>query len=98
VHPKGNRAGQGTENTRHADDHDHHRDQHGAGGSSGSGMAVPPTVLVTAMDKGVQILQGRPDGPRVSLTPGRALALRRELAAAFGSAERRLGDGQGDIW
>jgi hypothetical protein len=97
MYPSGNRAGQDTENTPHGDDHDHHRDQHGAGGSSGSGMAVPPTVVVTAMDNGVLILQGRPDGLRVSLTPGRALALRRELATAFGSAERRLGDGQGDI-
>lgn len=67
------------------------------GGATDSGMAVPPTVLVTAMDNGVLILQGRSDGPRVSLTAGEALALQRELATAFGSAGRRLGDGQGDI-
>lgn len=97
MHPKGNRAGQDTENTCHGDDHDHNRDQLGVGGTSGTGMAVPPTVLVPAMDNGTLILQGRPDGPRVSLTPGQALTLRRELATAFGSAERRRGDGQGDI-
>ena len=67
------------------------------GGITESDMAVPPTVLVTAMDNGVLLLQGRPDGPRVSRPPGRALALRRELATAFGSAGRRLGDGQGEI-
>lgn len=96
MHPRDNRAGQDTENTRHGDDHDHNREQHGAG-TSGSGIAVPPTVLVTAMDNGALILQGKPDGPRVSLLPGQALVLRRELATAFGSVERRPGDSRGDI-
>lgn len=46
-------------------------------------MAVPPTVLVTELDNGTLILQGRPDGPRVWLEPDDAAPLKRELAAAF---------------
>jgi hypothetical protein len=57
---------------------------------------VPPTVLVTELDNGVLIIQGRPEGPRVYLSRVDALPLRRELAAAFGSAERALLDDQGE--
>ena len=46
-------------------------------------MAVPPTVLVTELDSGTLILQGRPDGPRVWLEPDDAAPLKQELAAAF---------------
>jgi hypothetical protein len=46
-------------------------------------MAVPPTVLVTELDNGTLILQGRPDGPRVWLEPDDAAPLKRELVAAF---------------
>ena len=59
------------------------------------GTAMPPTVLVTEMDTGALVVQGRPDGPRVYLTPVEAVALRRELATAFRNAERELRDGQG---
>lgn len=45
--------------------------------------AVPPTVLVTELDNGTLILQGRPDGPCVWLEPDDAAPLKRELAAAF---------------
>lgn len=95
MHHDGNRVGQDTEGLRHGDGTDH--DQLGVGGTTGSDVAVPPTVLVTELDNGTLILQGRPDGPRVSLTPGQAIALRRELATAFASAGPRLGDGQGEI-
>ncbi len=46
---------------------------------------VPPTVLMTELDNGTLILQGRPDGPRVSLNPADTMPLRYELARAFGS-------------
>jgi hypothetical protein len=39
-------------------------------------------VLVTELNNGTLILQGRPDGPRVSLNPDEAAPLKRELAAA----------------
>lgn len=93
MHHEGNRAGQDTEDHCHGDGHD----QLGVAGTTGSGMAVPPTVLVTEMDNGILFLQGRPDGPRVSLTPDQALALRQELATAFRSAGRGLGDGRGGL-
>jgi len=54
---------------------------------------MPSTVLITEMDNGALILQGRPDGPRVYLSRANALPLRRELAAAFGSTERALSSG-----
>ena len=47
-------------------------------------VTVPPTVLVTELDNGTLILQGRPDGPRVWLSPNEAVPLKRELEAAFG--------------
>jgi hypothetical protein len=53
------------------------------------GTTMPPTVLVTELDDGVLILQGRPDGPRVHLSRVDALPLRLELAVV-GSAERAL--------
>ncbi len=46
-------------------------------------VSVPPTVLVTEMDTGALVLQGRRDGPRVHLSSKDAVPLRRELAAAF---------------
>ncbi|MGH3510865.1 MAG: hypothetical protein ACRDQI_06110 [Pseudonocardiaceae bacterium] len=58
--------------------------------------AMPPTVLVTEMDNGAVILQGRPDGPRVYLSRADAVPLKRELAAAFGSTERALSSGNRD--
>lgn len=47
------------------------------------GVSVPPTILVTELDNGALVLQGRPDGPRVRLSSADAIPLRRELAAAF---------------
>jgi hypothetical protein len=95
VYHDSNRAGQDTEDRRHGTDHD--RDQLSVGGDIQSSTVVPPTVLVTEMNNGALILQGRPDGPRVYLTPGQAVGLRGELATAFGSAERGLDDGQGEV-
>ncbi len=45
---------------------------------------VPPTVLVTELDNGTLIVQGRPNGPRVWLNPDEAVPLKRELAVVFG--------------
>jgi hypothetical protein len=50
-------------------------------------ITVPSTVLVTALDNGTLVLQGRPDGPRVYLSPADAAPLTRELAVAFGGVE-----------
>ncbi|MGH3548575.1 MAG: hypothetical protein ACRDQU_10800 [Pseudonocardiaceae bacterium] len=58
--------------------------------------AMPPTVLVTEMDNGAVILQGRPDGPRVYLSRAEAVPLKRELAAAFGSTEQAPSSGYRD--
>lgn len=49
-------------------------------------MALLPTVLVTELDSGELVIQGRPDGPRVYLSPDDAVPLKRELARAFGSS------------
>jgi hypothetical protein len=56
-----------------------------------------PTVLVTELDNGTLIVQGRPDGPRVWLEPDEAAPLKRELAAAFDRFElAAAGSGQGE--
>lgn len=57
---------------------------------------VPPTVLVTELDNGRLILQGRPDGPRMYLSPADAVPLRRELAVAFRSTDLELCGDQGE--
>lgn len=54
--------------------------------------AMAPTVLVTELDNGALILQGRPDGPRVYLSRVDAVPFRRELAAAFGRTELVVSD------
>jgi hypothetical protein len=62
------------------------------------GMLMPPTVLVTELDNGTLILQGRPDGPRVWLEPDEAAPLKRELAAAFDRFElAAAGSDQGEV-
>ena len=62
------------------------------------GMLMPPTVLVTELDNGTLILQGRPDGPRVWLEPDKAAPLKRELAAAFDRfALAAAGNDQGEV-
>lgn len=59
---------------------------------------MPPTVLVTELDNGTLILQGRPDGPRVWLSPADAVPLRRELVSAFRSTKLAVADDdQGQI-
>jgi hypothetical protein len=61
------------------------------------GMLMPPTVLVTELDNGALIVQGRPDGPRVWLEPDEAAPLKRELAAAFDRFElAAAGSDQGE--
>ncbi len=59
-------------------------------------IAMPPTLLVTELHNGALIIQGRPGGPRVYLSRVDSMPLRRELAAAFGSAQRALPDDQGE--
>jgi hypothetical protein len=68
----------------------------GAGRSIRPSTTVPPTVLMTELDNGALILQGRPDGPRVRMSLADAMPLRRELAAAFGRAEPALRNGQSE--
>ncbi|MDQ2883715.1 MAG: hypothetical protein M3Y48_21795 [Actinomycetota bacterium] len=78
------------------------KQRHGIGQSAEVGIApstaVPPTVLVTELDNGALLLQGRPDGPRTYLSPADdALALRRELAAAFRRSELSVRGGQDEV-
>jgi hypothetical protein len=61
-----------------------------SGAASGLDTAVPDTVLVAEMSDGSLLLQGWRDGPSVYLCPVDAAPLRRELAAAFVSAELTL--------
>lgn len=98
MHHEGNHAGQDTVDGWHGDDHHHDRQHRGNGSTIRTSTAVPPTVLVTETDTGALIVQGRPDGPRVYLSPGEALALRRELTTVFESAPQGPGDGRGDRW
>lgn len=92
MHHEDNYAGQDREDSRHGDGNAHDWQQRGNRGTSRTGTAMPPTVLVTAMATGALIVQGRPDGLRVHLTPGETVAVRRELATAFRSAQRGLRD------
>lgn len=79
---EGNRPHRDSEDERQGDEQD---------GQLGSRIGIqpkmpillPPTVLVTELDNGTLIVQGRPDGPRVWLEPDQAVPLKRELAAAF---------------
>jgi hypothetical protein len=71
----------GTDDERHSDGQD--RQQLGIGRSLRPGTATPPTVLLTELDNGVLVIQGRPDGPRVYLSAADVLPLKRELAVAF---------------
>jgi hypothetical protein len=70
--------------------------QRGVGRSIRPRTTVPPTVLMTELDTGTLILQGRPDGPRVHLCPAEAVPLRRELAAAFRRTQLELRGDQDD--
>lgn len=53
---------------------------------------TPPTVL----DNGTLVLQGRPNGLRVYLSPSDTAPLKRELAAVFLPTELRLCGDQDD--
>ncbi|MCA1702469.1 MAG: hypothetical protein LC808_04055 [Actinobacteria bacterium] len=92
---EGYRPHRGTDDERHGDGQDHQ--QLGIERDVRPGTAMPPTVLVTQLDNGALVLQGRPDGPRGYLTPADALPLKRELAAAFQRIElTTAGDNQGE--
>jgi hypothetical protein len=43
-------------------------------------------LLVTELDSGELVIQGRPYGPRVYLCPDDSVPLKQELAGAFGSS------------
>ncbi|MGH3669064.1 MAG: hypothetical protein ACRDSH_00285 [Pseudonocardiaceae bacterium] len=58
---------------------------------------TPPTVLLTELDSGTLILQGRPDGPRVYLSGADSAPLRRELARVFGRTDRTSSGGQAEV-
>ena len=79
-----NRAGQDTGDRCHGD---RHEGQHHGSDTIGPGV-VPPTVLVTETDTGALIVQGRPDGPRVYLSPGEAVPLRRSWQQPSGALGR----------
>jgi hypothetical protein len=51
-------------------------------------------VLVTELGNGTPVVQGRPDGPRVHLSPDDAVPLQRELAAAFARDDIRCAGDQ----
>ena len=58
---------------------------------------MPPTVLMTELNDGTLVLQGRPDGPRAYLEQAEAIPLKRELTAAFERTRlAAAGDDQGD--
>lgn len=82
VHHEANCAGQDTGGQGEGDG------QCDIGRSFRAGTAMPPTVLVTELESGELVIQGRPDGPRVRLSPSDAPPLRWELAAAFERAEQ----------
>lgn len=69
--------------------------QLGMGGSIRPGTACPVTVLVADMGDGSMLLQGWRVGPSAYLCPEDAVALKRELTRAFGSADIRARDDQG---
>ncbi|MGH3669105.1 MAG: hypothetical protein ACRDSH_00495 [Pseudonocardiaceae bacterium] len=63
-----------------------------------SGKTMSPTVLVTELDTGALVIQGRPDGPRAYLHPDDAVPLKQELAAAFERAEKVVQNNGGEAW
>ena len=63
VHHEGNHAGPDTGDDCHGNGHDHEWQHHGNGSIMRTGAVVPPTVLVTEIDTGGLIVQGRPGAP-----------------------------------
>lgn len=92
MHHEGNRAGQYTEGQGGGMG----EQPRGIGRSLRAGIAIPPTVLVTQLDTGELVLQGRPDGPRAYLSPADAMPLKQQLAAAFERAEQVAQRDQGE--
>jgi hypothetical protein len=83
-------------------DHDTAHQGHGNGEvghphDAQRGITVPPTVLVTELDDGALVVQGRPDGPRAYLNSADAAPLKRELAATFQPTKLRLCTDQDDV-
>jgi hypothetical protein len=89
VEHEGYRPHQSTDDECHGGGQDYQ--QLGIGRSLQLGTAMPPSVLLTELDNGTLVLQGRPDGPRVRLSLTDAVPLKRELAAAL---ERTATDDQ----
>ena len=87
---EGNRAGPDTNGRVHGDGVDK------AQCRVVPGTAMPPTVLVTELDTGALVIQGRPDGPRAYLHPDDAVRLKQELAAAFECAEQVVQNNDGE--
>ena len=95
MHYDDDRAGPDTENQHYGNDlSEHLRDTRR---SIRPGIAVPHTVLLTELDNGSLILQGRPNGPRAYLSPAKAIPLRRELVAAFRRTEMGPRDDLDDV-
>jgi hypothetical protein len=59
----------------------------GTGRSIRPGTAVPRSVLVSDMGDGSLLLEAWRDGPSAYLSPADAVPFKRQLAAAFGSAD-----------
>lgn len=59
-------------------------------------MPMPSTVLLTELDDGTLVLQGRPDGPRVRLSPDLAVPLQRALTSAFDTPDLTPSSDQGE--
>ncbi len=85
---EGDRADQDADNPCRGDGQD--QQQHSIGRSIRPGTAVPPAVFLADMCDCGLFLQGWRDGPSAYISPFDAIPLRRELAAAFGSAEPAL--------
>lgn len=93
-HENSGQAGKDTDGFRRGDDSDELPPLPGVGRSIQPGVSMPPTVLSTELANGTLIIQGRPDGPRVHLSPDDAIPLRRELAAAFARDDIRCAGDQ----
>lgn len=92
---EGNQPHRSTDVQDHGDGQDHQQ-QLGIRIGIRPKMPMLPTVLVTELDNGTLIVQGRPDGPRAYLSPAEAVSLRPELARAFGRPDLTPSGSQGE--